>query len=279
VATVAELSGPYGNFMISPRLGRDVCSGCFNLTNGYGRCYACAHGERWLDAMVPISYSVAGEQLHYALAGYKRLPGTPARRLALGLAALLWRHLALHEPCLARAAGVDAFTLVTTVPSTTRTGAAEAAVTEQSSQTRAQPAIGEQLGSGRRHARTDDAGRTDALAAMVAELVEPASQRYQRVLGRSSTDVAAHQFSPERFAPLRELRGESVLLIDDTWTTGANAQSAAATLKAAGAGRVAALVIGRHVNRDWGHNDRLLRDLAQPFDWKRCGLCDPTGGY
>ena len=40
---VAELSGPYGNFMLGPRRGPDVCAVCFDLTDGYGRCYACAH--------------------------------------------------------------------------------------------------------------------------------------------------------------------------------------------------------------------------------------------
>ncbi|MFM9611544.1 hypothetical protein ACSCBZ_37315 [Streptomyces niveiscabiei] len=42
------------------------------------------------------------------------------------------------------------------------------------------------------------------------------------------------------------LWGENVLLIDDTWTTGNHAQSASAALKAAGAGSVAVVVLGRH---------------------------------
>jgi orotate phosphoribosyltransferase len=61
-----------------------------------------------------------------------------------------------------------------------------------------------------------------------------------------------------------------VLLIDDTWTTGSGAQSAAAALRQAGAGPVAAVVIGRHVKRDWRENERRLRALAQPFDWSSC---------
>jgi hypothetical protein len=33
-------------------------------------------------------------------------------------------------------------------------------------------------------------------------------------------------------------------------------------------------VIGRHVNREWGDNDRHLRALEeQPFEWERCALC------
>ena len=115
--TVAELTGLYGNFMIGPRPGPDVCSQCFNFTDGFPRCYACTHGESWLDAVVPISYSVAREQLHHALAGYKRLEGEVARRFEVELAAVLWRYLAAHEPCVARASGGGHFELVTTVPS------------------------------------------------------------------------------------------------------------------------------------------------------------------
>ncbi|MDQ6806616.1 MAG: hypothetical protein M3065_16990, partial [Actinomycetota bacterium] len=57
--TVGELTALYTNFMVGPRPGRGVCRTCFNLTDGYTRCYACAHGESWLDAVAPISYSVA----------------------------------------------------------------------------------------------------------------------------------------------------------------------------------------------------------------------------
>ena len=42
--------------------------------------------------------------------------------------------------------------------------------------------------------------------------------------------------------------GADVLLVDDTWVSGASAQSAAAALKAAGARRVALVVIGRHLD-------------------------------
>lgn len=239
--SVAELSEPYGNFMLAPRHGPDVCSVCFNLTDGYGRCYACVHGGRWLDAVAPISYSVAGEQLHHALASYKRLPDPDARRFAFGLAAVLWRHLAAHERCLARAAGVDSFTLVTTVPSSQR-----------------------------------ERGAAHPLHRLVSELVRPARDRYERLLQRSDAYAVPHRFSAGRYEPRRELPGCSVLLIDDTWTTGANAQSAAAALKTAGAGPVAVVVIGRHVNRGWHHNDRHLRSLPQPFDWGRCPLCHET---
>jgi hypothetical protein len=189
--------------------------------------------------VAPISYSVAHEQLHHVLASYKRSTGVVARRHQLELAAVLWRHLDRHEPCLARAAHIDRFDLVTTVPSSDPT--------------------------------RDD---SHPLHRIVGELVAPTRGRHARRLLRTEPTAAdPHEFSDHKYASTEPLDGESVLLIDDTWTTGANAQSAAAALKSAGASRVAALVIGRHVNRDWGQNDRRLRVLASGFDWEQCTVC------
>src|SRR5438552_11887684 len=115
--TVGELSALYENVLLGPRRGPDVCRTCFNFTAGYDRCWACAHGETRLDAVLPISYSVAREQLHHALASYKRLDGDVARRLSAILAAILWHFLSTHEACLANAADTNRFDLVTTVPS------------------------------------------------------------------------------------------------------------------------------------------------------------------
>jgi predicted amidophosphoribosyltransferase len=42
--------------------------------------------------------------------------------------------------------------------------------------------------------------------------------------------------------------GADVLLLDDTWVSGASIQSAAVALKRAGAGRIAAVVLGRYLN-------------------------------
>jgi hypothetical protein len=55
--------------------------------------------------------------------------------------------------------------------------------------------------------------------------------------------------------------GEDVLLVDDTWVSGASAQSAAAALKAAGARRVALVVIGRHVDPADPRSTEFLRAL------------------
>ena len=52
-----------------------------------------------------------------------------------------------------------------------------------------------------------------------------------------------------------------MLLVDDTWVSGASAQSAAAALKAAGARRVALVVIGRHVDPADPRSAEFLRTL------------------
>jgi predicted amidophosphoribosyltransferase len=239
VAHVDELSASYANVLLGPRPGPDVCERCFDLTDGGTLCRHCAHDGGWVDAMAPVSYSIGGEQLHHALAGYKRYAGWAGRYLTAALASLLWRYLDEHEQCLARAVRIEAFEAVTTVPSN--------------------------------DARRDG---THPLHHLVGQLVKPLAPRYERLLRRTDAAVTAHRFSAERYVATRGLGGRAVLLIDDTWTTGANARSAAAALKAAGAERVAVVVIGRYVNREWSHNDGQLRRLAHPFDWGRCALCD-----
>jgi hypothetical protein len=243
VPTVRDLTAVYENFMMSPRAGSGVCATCFTFTDGYDRCYACAQRSSWLDSFMPISYSVAGEQLHHALAAYKRLTGDVSRRLRAELAAVLWRFLDAHERCAERAAGVESFGLVATVPS-------------------------------------GDRSRDDAhpLRAIVGSLVGPTRPRHDRILRRTTVEVPGREFDARKYEAVRPLDGHAVLLIDDTWTTGANVESAAAALKEAGAAKVAAVVIGRHLKRDWRENDRRLRALARPFGWQECALCAQQPG-
>jgi hypothetical protein len=241
VATVAELSEPYGNLLLAPVAGPGVCRTCFNLTDGYDRCWACAHGGDALDLLLPISYSVRGGQLHHALASYKRTPAHWYEPFGRQLAAVLWRFLAGHEACVARAAGVPGFALVTTAPS------------------------GQPL--------RDDG---HPLHAIVGAMVGPTRDRHRRLVRRTRPGTA-HRYDPDGLAVSEPLDGRPVLIIDDMWTTGATVQATAAALKRAGAGAVAAVVIGRHINPEWhGIGGRLGR-LPAPFDWSRCALCARTG--
>jgi hypothetical protein len=60
--------------------------------------------------------------------------------------------------------------------------------------------------------------------------------------------VQARDLRPGRFRALARLTGATILLLDDTWTSGSSAQSAAIALKRAGARRVVVVTLGRHVN-------------------------------
>ncbi len=83
--------------------------------------------------------------------------------------------------------------------------------------------------------------------------------------------------NPDHFsAPEPPPLDSHVLLIDDTWTGGGHAQSAAIALHRSGAGRVSLLVVARWVNADFGDNAHFLREVeGRDFD---PGTCPWTGG-
>ena len=239
MATVGELSDPYANFMLNPLPPgtEDVCAVCLTFTDGYDTCYPCGWHGRHADAVVAISYSIHFGQLHTALGGYKRGIGPAAAKLRNELAAVLWRFLAAHERCLARRADVESFDLVTTVPS----------------------------GSVVRD-------RDHPLRRIVGKVVGSTKDRYEPLLFRSDAEVAERAVDPAKYTATRQLSGEAVLLVDDTWTTGASAQSAAGALKEAGAGPVGVVVIGRHIHEDRHDYGARLAEIPRPFDWERCAL-------
>ncbi len=229
--------------LLSPRHGPGVCPHCLNLTVAAGLCRACRATERHLAVVVPISYSVGGEWLHHLVAAYKRDADPWVPDAVATLAQLVAQFAQEHERCVASSAGVSGFQLVTTVPS-------------------ANPLR----------------DLHHPLRRIVGELVPPTRARYERLLVRSCSPAIPRTFDPARYEPTRRLHGEDVLLIDDMWTSGASAESAAAALRDAGAGSVAAIVIARHLNRGWRENDLRLRGLAAlRFDLDCCVLCAPPG--
>jgi hypothetical protein len=86
--------------------------------------------------------------------------------------------------------------------------------------------------------------------------------------GRQGRDLDLDRFVAGPVPP-----GASVLLLDDTWVSGASAQSAAAALKLAGARRVAVVVLGRHVNPDDPASHPLLAALTVArYDPSSCAV-------
>jgi hypothetical protein len=89
--------------------------------------------------------------------------------------------------------------------------------------------------------------------------------------------VPARDLDRGRFRAPAWLAGASVLLLDDTWTSGSSAQSAAIALRRAGARRVAVLTLGRHVNP----RERTAGSLAAVFAGRsfrpdRCAVHGPA---
>ena len=187
--------------------------------------------------MLPVSLSLAGGPWHRRLRGYKDHPCAAARdAYTRSLAAVLQGFLPAHEACLARASGVGAFAVVTTVPP---------------------------RGIGA-------SGAASRLDRVVARSCPATAARHEPLLAPGPRFGVAREWSPQRFVARRALDGEAVLLIDDTWTSGASAQAAAHALRGAGAAAVALVVLGRHVQVDAVNGAAAGR----PFRWDRCALED-----
>ncbi|WP_405937275.1 hypothetical protein OG338_11745 [Streptomyces sp. NBC_00726] len=101
----------------------------------------------------------------------------------MGLAAVLWRFLADHEPCIAAHSAVPRLDTVTTVPSTS--------------------------------------GRTDhPLRTMAASMVGVTRDRYQYLLTPTPQAADLGRAASATRYESTGLWGDNVLLIEDTWTTG-----------------------------------------------------------
>ena len=86
--------------------------------------------------------------------------------------------------------------------------------------------------------------------------------------GEQGRDPNVDRYSAERTGP-----GASVLLLDDSWVSGASAQSAAAALKRAGARHVAVVVLGRHVDPADRRSAPLAARLApRAYDPDGCAV-------
>ena len=89
--------------------------------------------------------------------------------------------------------------------------------------------------------------------------------------------LAALNFEASYDPTKRELtimRGSRVLLLDDTYTSGATLQSAASALQMASAQVVAVAVVGRYVKPDFSDDTRALWDAvtSETFTFDSCCL-------
>jgi hypothetical protein len=221
--------------------GPGCCTVCRGPAGpGYLNCFHCAQHRQCApgllaDVVAPISYSISGTDYARALWQYKSQAGGRGEARA-ALRLILLVFLRDHGPCLWARAGVAAPTHLAVVPS----------------------------GRGRPGLHPLRALVEPYLALPWAGLTicpgEP-------VLGRG--------LRTGRFRAASALTGATVALLEDTWASGASAQSAAVALKLAGASRVVTVVLGRYVNPSDPHPDFLTRVLERTcFQSDLCAVHD-----
>jgi hypothetical protein len=240
---VEDFTDPHAqDYTPVPPRGAGICVICHNAPKtGYPYCSSCFRTMRQVAAplmlVVPISLYRVGEQLHTVLRGYKDSPDERVRdRHLMQVAATLHRFLRDHGPCIEGTAG-QAWDKITVVPSTE--------------------------------------GRDEHPLERAIMLGRSAGAQYRSLLEPERPERIQHgQASNLGFRVSGEVDGVRVLLVDDTFTTGATLQSAASTLTRAGAIVVAGVVVGRVINPDFDDETRELweRQRDQRFDFDVCCL-------
>ena len=94
-------------------------------------------------------------------------------------------------------------------------------------------------------------------------------EEYEPLLRRGGTPPQHNAASDDGYEPVRPLGGERVLLVDDTFTSGARAQSAASALNNAGATVAAIVPIGRVISPEY-NEDFWKRQSHLVFDFDVC---------
>jgi predicted amidophosphoribosyltransferase len=254
VPTVEQVTDPHVHtYTPPPEVGDGVCRICHSWTGTrhdgtrYDVCSSCQQTvsdvTRPLDLIVPFSLDVVTEQLHGVLWGYKNSRSANARqRFRMQVAAILARFLRDHGDCIRRAAG-RGWDVVTIVPS------------------------------------SGDRAGTHPLETAV-RMARAQRDIYRLLLERTDVELDHRHADETAFRAHEEVHGRRVLLIDDTFTTGARVQSAASALALAGADVVAGVVIGRVVRPGYAEEAQTFWDERRgvAFEFDRCCLGhEPVG--
>ena len=127
---------------------------------------------------MPISLYQVGHQLHHQLRNYKAELSDMSRDFLIKTAAILGYFLQLHEQCIADAAG-GPWDVITSVPSS-----------------------------------TDREGEHPLVRAI--KMLPDIRDSYEPLLERGTAEITHTVASDDGYRPLRALKGERILLIDDT---------------------------------------------------------------
>lgn len=220
-----------------------MCNVCHGAPGErWDRCWSCAQTigqvSHPVELVIPISLSELLGQLHHVLRSYKNdsYPAAVRERFRLQVSALLARFLWQHGDCI-RATTAAEWDHITIVPSS----------------------------KGR-------AGRHPLEEAI--RLFPFLSNQSRSLLSAGAEGIDHNRASDKGYAVVENVEDLRVLLVDDTLTSGARAQSAASALHLAGASVVAVVVIGRVVKPDFNEEsaELLRRAREHPFDFDTCCL-------
>jgi hypothetical protein len=248
-ATWERLRGAAGLHTRALRAVVPAGPGCCAVCRGYAKadyryCRGCAQHRQaapglLADLVVPISYSIGGTGYAEALWQYKSAAAGVASRRSARAALRLMLLVFLHDHGRCLRWSGAAPTHVAVVPS----------------------------------------GRGCAGPHPLRALAEPYLRLpWVDLLIRPGEPVLGRDLRAGRFRAAGRLTGATVLLLDDTWTSGASAQSAAVALKLAGATAVVTVILGRHLNPSHSQVNSFTAELVTvPFRPDACAVCG-TGG-
>ncbi|HTW99335.1 MAG TPA: hypothetical protein VMD59_11190, partial [Acidimicrobiales bacterium] len=224
-----------------PPSGHDVCPLCHGYRRrGFALCSSCQRVAGQLSTrcslVVPVSLAAVGSSpLYRLLCAYKDRRRLPSARRGpvLQVARLLAAFLAGHGHCIEAAAG-GAWDGLAAVPSSS-------------------PRVG-------KHPLVEVARLVAGDASLPVEIDRGPAQ-----LG--------HLRASDLGFVARGVAGRRLLVLDDTWTSGARAQSAASALRLAGADVVAVVPVARLVRPGFRDGSSFWqRQQAIAFDPARCCL-------
>ncbi len=239
---IAEVGGYLRNVAREPRVTCAVCA--TPIKPAFDRCLRCwrdqqEFGDDLADLVVPVCYGIRGRQSGYLMHSYKDLEA-PVRHNQTLLSVLLLVALDLHGECIERRLGhgVDVWAFVPSV-------------------------------------RTDRTGEHPLR--VVAKRAAVALPEIELLTGKRA-DPEQRVTSADRFALAANshVRDRHVLLIEDTWTSGGNAQSAALTLRRAEAASVTIVALARWLKPEEPPTGAFVTSrLTQDYDPLVCPINDP----